>query len=220
MQHWTIGAYLKAVLMEGIYRLTFISSSYRATPIFGRDTIRKFSTNTSEMKRKAARDYEDLLQVSPTRILHPTTHGILQCAIAAFELLLPEPHNTALMGLLYTCAQWHSLAKLRLHNDFTVDLLERNTILLGAQMRSFDRDVCAKYHTKELPKEADARVRRASKGGKAASSGCKPASLGVFTIKFHLLGNYGSIIRTYGTTDSFTSEIVSLVKPLSITQPH
>lgn len=33
-------------------------------PTFGRDTIRRFSTNASEMKRLAARNYDDLLQVS------------------------------------------------------------------------------------------------------------------------------------------------------------
>lgn len=36
---------------------------YRLVPTFGKDTIRKFSSNTSELKRLAARDYEDLLQV-------------------------------------------------------------------------------------------------------------------------------------------------------------
>jgi hypothetical protein len=32
-------------------------------PTFGQSTIRRFSTNASEMKKLAARDYEDLLQV-------------------------------------------------------------------------------------------------------------------------------------------------------------
>ena len=44
----------------------------------------------------------------------------LQCAIPAFESLLPEPHNAALLKVLYSFAQWHALAKLRLHNDFTL----------------------------------------------------------------------------------------------------
>ena len=37
--------------------------SYRDVPPFGRDTIRKFSNNVSGLKRLAARDFEDLLQV-------------------------------------------------------------------------------------------------------------------------------------------------------------
>ena len=39
-------------------------SSFRQIPTFGRDTIRKFTTNMSELNKLAARDYEDLLQVS------------------------------------------------------------------------------------------------------------------------------------------------------------
>lgn len=41
-----------------------LPASYRQLPTFGSDTIRKFSTNISELKKLAARDYEDLLQVS------------------------------------------------------------------------------------------------------------------------------------------------------------
>ena len=33
-------------------------------PTFGKDTIRRFINNVSEMKQLAARDFEDLLQVS------------------------------------------------------------------------------------------------------------------------------------------------------------
>lgn len=32
-------------------------------PTFGRDTIRKFGSGVSDGKRRAARDFEDLLQV-------------------------------------------------------------------------------------------------------------------------------------------------------------
>lgn len=37
---------------------------YRQIPSFGKGTIRKFSANTSQMKKLAARDFEDILQVS------------------------------------------------------------------------------------------------------------------------------------------------------------
>jgi len=36
---------------------------YRDVPTFGRDTIHKFVHNASGMKKLAARDFEDLLQV-------------------------------------------------------------------------------------------------------------------------------------------------------------
>ncbi|TEB31567.1 hypothetical protein FA13DRAFT_1590707, partial [Coprinellus micaceus] len=159
-------------------------------PPFGRDTIRKFNANASEMKRKAARDYEDLLQ----------------CAVPAFEGLLPEPHNTHLMRLLYICTQWHALAKLRLHHDLTLDLLDYTTTRLGAQMRSFNRDTCEKTETRELAKEAEARARREGKGKGKGTASRKPAKFGIFTIKFHVLGDYSAVIRRYGTTDSYSSE--------------
>jgi hypothetical protein len=43
--------------------MTYHFHRYRCVPTFGRDTIRKFSSNTSEMKKRAARDFEDVLQV-------------------------------------------------------------------------------------------------------------------------------------------------------------
>jgi hypothetical protein len=44
-------------------------SRYRQVPTFGRDTIRRFDANVSAMKRLAARDWEDLLQVNLFSIL-------------------------------------------------------------------------------------------------------------------------------------------------------
>lgn len=73
-------------------------------------------------------------------------------------------------------------------------------------MRCFDQ-VIANVPTKELPKEADARARKEGKG--KSKNGQKPASLGIFTIKFHYLGDYVSSIRKRGTTDSYSTETVS-----------
>jgi hypothetical protein len=43
---------------------TYATRSFRQVPTFGSDTIRRFSDNVSELKKLAARDFEDLLQVS------------------------------------------------------------------------------------------------------------------------------------------------------------
>jgi hypothetical protein len=40
-----------------------VTTRFRAMPTFG-SSIRRFATNASEMKKLAARDFEDLLQVS------------------------------------------------------------------------------------------------------------------------------------------------------------
>lgn len=62
LTHWMLGMYMSQYYY--VVAKSFISeNSFRQTPTFGRDTIRKFSTNSSEMKKLAARDYEDLLQV-------------------------------------------------------------------------------------------------------------------------------------------------------------
>lgn len=45
------------------------SARFRAIPTFGRDSIRRFSNNVSELKKLAARDYENLLQVPVNCIL-------------------------------------------------------------------------------------------------------------------------------------------------------
>lgn len=47
--------------------LLLIHPRFRAVPPFGEATIRRFATNVSEMKKMAARDYEDMLQVCHLR---------------------------------------------------------------------------------------------------------------------------------------------------------
>ncbi len=41
----------------------FYTCRFRNVPTFGRDTIRRFANNVSELKKLGARDYENLLQV-------------------------------------------------------------------------------------------------------------------------------------------------------------
>lgn len=51
------------------YSLVLTPVSYRLTPTFGRGTIRRFSNNASSMKKLAARDFEDFLQVTVPRFI-------------------------------------------------------------------------------------------------------------------------------------------------------
>ncbi|KAJ2929664.1 hypothetical protein H1R20_g7412, partial [Candolleomyces eurysporus] len=124
---------------------------YRLVPRFG-TSVRRFSENVSEFKRKAARDYEQLLQ----------------CAIPVFDGLVPhEEHSREILLILLSCAKWHALAKLRLHTDATLDLLDEATIKLGNSFRQFIANVCSQIQTKELAIEVAKRVKREQK--KAAS---------------------------------------------------
>src|SRR6266540_560072 len=61
-----------AALSCDLCRASWVLTSYRQFSTFGHGTIRKFAANSSEMKKLAARDFEDLLQVlslpSPSRL--------------------------------------------------------------------------------------------------------------------------------------------------------
>lgn len=77
-----------------------------------------------------------------------------------FEGLLPSNHNEVVMTLLYRLAEWHALAKLRMHTDPTLSFLDSVTTILGQELRRFRRTVCSAYATKDLPKETAARARK------------------------------------------------------------
>jgi hypothetical protein len=120
------------------------------------------------------------------------------------------------MELLSICAQWHALAKLKLHNDYTLDLLDYTTTQLGSQMRRFERDTCMVVPTKETKREAQIRAKR------DGSSSQRAKKLGIYTIKFHFLGDYTAVIRKLGTTDSYSTQTVSdpvTLIPHEVSQP-
>lgn len=122
------------------------------------------------------------------------------------------------MRLLFTCAHWHALAKLRMHTDLTLDIMDEITTALGKAFRDFHTKVCPAYSTRELRREAEARQRRlAKKVGKASSKSSNSQARGrskkeyqLQTYKFHVLGDYVKTIRDYGTTDSYSSQSVSV----------
>jgi hypothetical protein len=180
----------------------------------------------------AARDYEDLLQVSAlygSRLTTWALTSIFQCAIPVFDGLLPEPHNTAIINLLYLLAFWHSLAKLRLHTDLTLDVMDKVTVALGNALRAFSTKTCAAFDTHELKRETEARNRRElmkqqrrdsssshlpssssrhTVGAKQGPGARQPKKLNLNTYKVHALGDYVNTIRTFGTTDSYSTETV------------
>ena len=148
------------------------------------------------MKKLAGRDFEDLLQ----------------CAIPVFERLLPEPHNSHVMKLLFRMAEWHGLAKLRMHTEATLARLQQVTTDLGHLMRNFRNKTCAKFNTTELAREVEARNRRNArkKDTNAPNPGQnrKVKTLNLLTYKFHALGDYVRTIHMFGTTDSFSTQLV------------
>lgn len=95
--------------------------------------------------------------------------------------------------------------------------MDEVTTVLGEQFRQFASKICPIYATKELPREAGARQRRTRKADGAPT--LKPLVRQpinkVFNLriyKHHCLGDYADQIRLFGTTDSFTSAIVSTIQ--------
>jgi hypothetical protein len=89
------------------------------------------------------------------------TSFVLKCAIPAFESLVPnEKYSKSIISIITVCAEWHTLAKLRMHTDVTLQLLQRTTVKLGSEFRAFLLDVCSSIQTEELTAEVQARLRR------------------------------------------------------------
>lgn len=206
---------------------------YREIPTFGRDTIRKFVHNASGMKKLAARNFEDLLQVCKL-ILGLVSHTYhFQCSIPVFDGLFDSSNNTIIMDLLFELSTWHGLAKLRLHTESTVRALENSTTRLGIILRKFQSTTCAEFVTRDLPSEEAARGRRKaakakfksttqepkSKGKqKSTESDSKFCSFGLSNYKTHALPDYPKTIRELGTTDSYSTQNVSSLFKKNLTR--
>jgi hypothetical protein len=76
-----------------------------------------------------------------------------QCTIPVFEGLLPEPYSSQILQLLFVAAHWHGLAKLCLHNDLTLDVMDSVTTSLGNKLREFNDKTCSTFITQELDQE-------------------------------------------------------------------
>ena len=64
------------------------------------------------------------------------------------------------MELLYRTAEWHGLAKLRMHTESSLALLESLTTEFGLLIQNFQELTCSHFATTELPRETAARKRR------------------------------------------------------------
>ncbi len=74
------------------------------------------------------------------------------------------------MKLLYRTAEWHGLAKLRMHTESSLALLESLTTEFGLLIQNFQELTCLQYALVELPREVSARQRRELNNDAARSS--------------------------------------------------
>ena len=134
-----------------------------------------------------------------------------QCALPVLDGLLPAPHDTAVLDLIFVMGCWHAYAKLRLHTEHTLASFRRLTTDLGVLLRHFSMVVCSAFKTTELPRERAARIQKAANaaaGSKTLGGGLKPKGFNLNTYKLHALGDYPQTISDRGTTDNYTSQRV------------
>jgi hypothetical protein len=142
-----------------------------------------------------------------------------QCCIPCIEGLLPAPHNDSVLKLLYLASYWHSLAKLRLHSETTLKVLDNVTSLLARALRYFKEVTCPCFNTVETEREYNARRRAADRRmsrqqanaeqlSGAGAGGKRHKTFNLLMSKLHALGDYVENIKVFGTTDSYSTQIV------------
>ena len=146
-------------------------------------------------------------------MLHTAREGLTypQCALPVLDGLIPAPHDTTVLDLVFVMGCWHAYAKLRLHTEQTLASFRQLTTDLGILLRRFSTVVCSSLKTAELPREHAARIRRAANaaaGSTTSGSGTKPKTFNLNTYKLHALGDYPQTICDRGTTDNYTSQRV------------
>ena len=86
-------------------------------------------------------------------------------------------------------------------------------------MRKFEKYVCSKYDTKDLPSELAARARRQQRKAiqkpttpgstQPAPTGPRRRKFNLETYKYHALGDYATSIRLHSPLDGYSSQLVS-----------
>jgi hypothetical protein len=151
-----------------------------------------------------------------------------------FEGLLPPICDVAAQDLIFIFTEWHGLAKLLLHTLATLKIMKTLTSKLGSTLREFAR-LTERLDVRETPKEyarrrkqceskkkstitkttrAKARKSKASETPAedgVVSDGRRSCTLNLDMYKMHALGDYVGTIEDYGTTDSFSTQIVCIL---------
>ena len=107
-----------------------------------------------------------------------------------------------------------------MHTDSSLEVLDIITIMFGQKLHNSAEETCKDFDTVEMDKEYQAHKRvearreghsgRDGDGESGTSSGKRSRCFNLMTPKLHFLGDYVAQIQALGTTDSFTSQIVSM----------
>ncbi|KAG8919545.1 hypothetical protein FRC01_001237 [Tulasnella sp. 417] len=210
LHEWDLGE-VKAVIQHlirilyackgGVDLIDEFNERFRKIPPFGRDTIRAFRRNVSDLKAFAGRDYED----------------VLQCIIPAIEGLVDEAHDADICTLLYSMAELMSLGKLRMHTESTLASFDEAVSQYGKLIRRFASKTCSDFETSETPREYEARARRTARKAASGQRELSDSSTNQLLVskatkrfnlqrfKLHSLGHNTTSIRRFGALDGYST---------------
>ena len=134
-----------------------------------------------------------------------------QCSLPVFDGLFPDSEiQLSVDDLLYTLVEWHSLAKLALHTESTLNDLDLLTSSLGFHLRKFAGITDQHVDTRETPSEQRKRVRRHE--GSLSNNGPNvriPKTFKMNTSKIHSIGDYVVHLARYGPAGVISTQAVS-----------
>ena len=120
-------------------------------------------------------------------------------------------------------ACWHALAKLHLHTDSSLSVFRGFTRWITVHLRIFSKKVYLHFASHEMPREAAASVCRSAadslkKTDKAKEGPVKgfgqtkhQKEFNLIMPKMHALVHYLDIITCFGTTDSYSTQLVCVI---------
>lgn len=129
----------------------------------------------------------------------------------ALEGLFPLRDENVIFDMLFECANFHALGKLRLHTEVTIEILESSTPLLYNAIQRFATETCSQYDTVEQQRDVVARIRRVKrKNPQSKPDGTRKRKLFkvMNTYKYHALGHWASYIRRSGPLDVYSTQVV------------
>jgi hypothetical protein len=106
--------------------------------------------------------------------------------------------------MLWDLALWHGLAKMRIHTEETIQLLEATTRELALSVAAFEHNVCPHFETRKLAQEVARRGRaRLRQEQLAAASGRSEQDVSqvkqkVITNKDAEVASGGARMRVFG----------------------
>ena len=139
-----------------------------------------------------------------------------------------------MLNTLFSLAEFHAFAKMRLHTEQMLKLFDQSVIKLGEDMQKFETMVCAAYKTNKLLRETAARGHHDTAAAAKASSKMAPsggrkgkgkaathnatqkpganlwqAKFQLLTLKYHSFGDYPNAVCAFRTLDVLSSQHVS-----------